>query len=127
MEFHTVRSTPTLVMSLVRRCTDGAVEWAEEHQHGNGKRPLRVVRKGDALYHEGRLDFEVGTTTTAAAVLDAAHAWWSAELAKAETFLQSDGWGRQEFGKGRPSLREVLEALERLGEGSGAPEMEAGA
>jgi hypothetical protein len=126
VEFPTVRSTPALVMSLVRRCTHGAVEWADEHQQGDRKRPPRVVRKGGALYPEGQLDLEVGTTVAAAAVLDAAHAWWSAELARAEAFLQSDGWGSQEFGKDRPLLREVLEALERLGEGPEEPEMEAG-
>jgi hypothetical protein len=59
---------------------------------------------------------EPGTAATATAVLNAAHAWWSAELARAESFLQSKEWRSQEFGKDRPSLRGVLQALEHLGE-----------
>jgi hypothetical protein len=115
VEFPAVRNTPGAVMDLVKRCTDGAVEWADQ-ERGVDK-PPRVVRQGGALYPDGQLDLEFGTAATAATVLDAARAWWSAELAGAESFLQSDEWRSQEFGKGRPSLRQVLQELDRLGEG----------
>ncbi|KXX74790.1 CBL-interacting serine/threonine-protein kinase 19 [Madurella mycetomatis] len=113
VEFPVVRHTPATVMDLVRLCTDEAVEWSDKRDKGQR---ARVVRRGDALYPEGQVDLARGTKSTAVAVLDTAYAWWSGELARAVAFLETDEWRSQQFGPNRPSLRDVLRALDELPE-----------
>lgn len=114
VQFPEVRHTPAAVLKIVRRCTVDALEWTEG---GSVLRPPRLLRIGGMLYPDRRTNLEQGTPETAAAVLDTALAWWSAELSRAEAFLDSDEWRTREFGFGRPSLQEVTRALEEIAEG----------
>lgn len=72
------------------------------------------MRVGGLLFPEGQLDLAQDTPQTAEVVLEAAMAWWPRELERAEKFAESDEWRSESFGQSRPSLRELLEALERL-------------
>lgn len=47
-------------------------------------------------------------------VLQTGLIWWTTELKRAESFLQTEAWRNQDFGRERPTLHIVLSSLKGL-------------
>jgi hypothetical protein len=75
-------------------------------------RARRVIIAGDKLYPEGWADLDASGEDVASAVRQTAMEWWITELERASAFAKSEEWQSGNFGKDRPTLREVLEQLE---------------
>lgn len=117
VEFPVFKATPPLIQQIVRRCTVDAPEWREAGL-SSSESPLlpprapRVVRRGFKLYAQRQVSgFQ--SLCKAKEVLDAGWLWWTTELERARMFLRTDEWRTQKFGKDRPTLRDVLDMLER--------------
>ncbi|KAJ0419073.1 kinase-like domain-containing protein [Aspergillus carlsbadensis] len=111
VEFPTMRWTPDAIEKIIKRCTSDVPNWqATGLQSGSS----RVVRVGALLYPEARTDLPRDTRETFDTVMTSFLNFWSIELARAEKFLESPEWETGDFGRNRPRLYEVLEALENL-------------
>ena len=117
--FPEFKKTPTVLQALIKKCTAGAREWRGLRQ------PL--VRVGHKLYPRdpvtGEPKLEVGSQATQ----EVAREWWKQELADAEAFVEArklqkrsrdsdshDKVGFLSFMVQRPSLEEVLDALDHV-------------
>ncbi|KAK5449839.1 hypothetical protein LTS15_008411 [Exophiala xenobiotica] len=111
VEFPQFKRTPAAIRKIVRRCV------SESEPMCNGfslpTRSERVVGVGGVLFPEGQLDLECGTHQTAELLLETASRWWHTELRRAEKFTESEEWRTRCFGHTRPTLRQVMQELER--------------
>ncbi|KAL2836368.1 kinase-like domain-containing protein [Aspergillus pseudoustus] len=111
LEFPTIFRTPESIHKIIKRCTTDAPDWEAA---GLQSEPSRVVRMGGLLYPEARPNLPRDTRETFDATMASFLDFWSIELGRAEKFLESPEWETGNFGRNRPRLREVLEALEAL-------------
>ncbi|KAK3317125.1 hypothetical protein B0T19DRAFT_301965 [Cercophora scortea] len=114
--FPEFRSTPQAVRQLIHWCTADAAHWWETAI----PIPRRVVRVGSRLYPDDNLSLDRDTKRTTGMVLDAAQDSWEYEIEQARLFFDSEQWRTQMFGKERPTLREVADALAGLQDNIGS-------
>ncbi|KAK3682998.1 hypothetical protein B0T22DRAFT_433759 [Podospora appendiculata] len=108
--FPEFRSTPPPVRELIRWCTVDAAHWRDK----TVSVPRRVVRVRGRLYPDDNLSLDADTKQTAGIVLNVAQESWENEIEQARLFFDSEQWQTQTFGAGRPTLREVRDALAGL-------------
>ena len=71
------------------------------------------MRKGYKLYPQGD-SAGVGWPDVEYEVLETALTWWETELRRSELFFAENEENYSDVGKERPTLRELLSALENL-------------
>ncbi|KAI9367608.1 kinase-like domain-containing protein [Aspergillus egyptiacus] len=111
VEFPTFRRTPEPVQQVIQRCTVDVPDWQAV---GLQSESFRVIRVNGALYPETKTDLERDTHETFDTVMATSALFWNIELARAEKFLEVPEWETGDFGQNRPTLRDVVDALERL-------------
>ncbi|KAL4811468.1 kinase-like domain-containing protein [Aspergillus unguis] len=108
VEFPTFRHTPEALQNIIKQCLVDAPDW----QSAGLTQQSRIVRVNGLLYPETQTGLERDTRTTFNIVMETLVKYWSVELMRAERFLESPEWEKGDFGGNRPSLREVVNALE---------------
>ncbi|KAL4871743.1 hypothetical protein BDV12DRAFT_19009 [Aspergillus spectabilis] len=108
IEFPIFKRTPTCIRKLIHHCTADVPDWQAV---GLLSEPWRVVRVNGLLYPAAQTDLQPNTRTTFETVMDSLLRFWNTELVRAEKFLEVPEWETGEFGRSRPSLREVVDAL----------------
>lgn len=109
LEFPEFRRSPERIRLLIMRCTAGDGEW-----RGRG---LPLVRRGEKIGVRGANGKESEED-----VRVAWRKWWREEVADAERFVSARAMGTLDdadvwfWARQRPSLREVLEELQSLGD-----------
>jgi hypothetical protein len=113
VEFPVFQHTPRPLQDLIRQCTIDSSEWPENAKDLLPKRTKPMIRVGDKLYGA---KFQAGDYNADAKddVLQTGLKWWATELERTESFLHSEAWKCQDFGRERPTLRDVLCSLEGM-------------
>ncbi|KAL5336519.1 hypothetical protein BJX70DRAFT_280452 [Aspergillus crustosus] len=110
VEFPEYRRTPTYIQKIIEHCTGDVPDWQPV---GLLSEPWRVVRSNGLLYPEAQPDLEPNTRKAFDLVMDCHLNFWTIELARAERFLERPEWATGDFGRSRPPLRDVVDALEK--------------
>ncbi|KAL2866697.1 uncharacterized protein BJX67DRAFT_124136 [Aspergillus lucknowensis] len=113
VEFPTMRRTPNSIKNIIQRCTSDVPDWETTDLRSELS---RVIRVDGLLFPETRTDLPHGTQATFETVMASFLKFWRTELARAEKFLELPEWETGNYGQNRPSLREVVDALESLSE-----------
>ncbi|KAL2826071.1 kinase-like domain-containing protein [Aspergillus cavernicola] len=111
VEFPTFRRTPEAIKKIIQRCTVDVPDWEAA---GLQSESSRLIRVDGLLYPVTQPNLERDTRRTFDTVMATSLRFWNIELARAEKFLESPEWETGNFGRNRPSLRDVVEALESL-------------
>ncbi|KAL3463861.1 kinase-like domain-containing protein [Aspergillus heterothallicus] len=111
VEFPTIRRTPNSIEEIIKQCTGDVPDWQVV---GLQSESSRVVRVGGLLYPEAQTNLPRDTWETFNTVMASFLSFWNIELARADKFLESPEWKTGDFGRSRPRLSEVLNALENL-------------
>ena len=116
--FPEFRLTPEPLRGLIRDCSAGAGEWKD------GK--IKIVRRGGVVFPLGKTGSEGEEKGTLGETLAAIKDFWQNEMVKAETFIEAKmRYYKNEANDDdlqwldylrRPSLPDVLRALERFSE-----------
>ncbi|KAK5702416.1 hypothetical protein LTR17_022343 [Elasticomyces elasticus] len=113
IEFPAFRRTPAVVQTLIHHCTADAPEWPENVHALSPPRVARIIRIHDRLYG-AQYQASGCTVDVVEDVLQTGLRWWATEMERAEDFLNSEAWRRQDFGRERPTLRSVLSSLKDI-------------
>ncbi|KAL2821115.1 kinase-like domain-containing protein [Aspergillus granulosus] len=111
VEFPTIRRTPDAIEKIISQCTGDVPDWKAT---GLQSESSRVVRVGGLLYPKAQTDLPRDTWETFETIMASFLNFWSIELARAEKFPECPEWETGDFGRKRPRLCEVLEALENI-------------
>jgi hypothetical protein len=108
MEYPNFKRTPTGIRKLIQHCTADVPDWQAV---GLLSEPWRVGRVNGLLYPAAQTNLQPNTRTTFDTVMGSLLRFWNIELARAEKFLHIPEWETGDFGRSRPSLRDVVDAL----------------
>lgn len=114
------RATPHSLRRIIHACTVDSPEWnvlaQGEVQTGDLAQFSGPVRKGCLLYPAAGISPLLGHSKRRDAVFEGISDYWSAEVERAEVFLGREDWKAGLYGNDRPSLRDLLEALNNVSE-----------
>ncbi|RDW93322.1 uncharacterized protein DSM5745_00644 [Aspergillus mulundensis] len=113
VEFPTYRRTPAVIREIIQHCMGDTPNW---HTAGLRSESPRVLRVNGLLYPETQTNLEPDTRASFDAVMETLLNFWNTELMQAEKFLDDPNWKTGDFGRGRASLRDVVDTLGSLSE-----------
>ncbi|KAI1455338.1 hypothetical protein F4805DRAFT_436454 [Annulohypoxylon moriforme] len=115
-KFPQMRQTPLRIGKIIWRCTRDAPGWGYDEWSTKGS----VIAANRLSHHAGYVfptegkPIEKSVEVTVDSTIDMALKWWHAELTWANEVLGNLEKGNIDLGSGRPSLRDVLTALQDI-------------